>query len=82
MDTAIASVLCVAIVGLSAPVTAAIVKLIPRRKGNNSNPGFCTKHASVITEVETLKALSEERQITTIDRLERIEKKLDSLLTR
>ncbi len=77
MDTAIASVLCVAIVGLSAPITVAVVKLVPRRRGHN--PGFCTSHANVVAEVETLKAISEERQTTILHRLERIEEKLDKL---
>lgn len=77
MDVALASVLCVAIVGLSAPATAAIVKLVPRRRGHNS--GFCTSHTTVMAEVETLKAVSEERQTTILHRLERIEEKLDKL---
>ena len=81
MDSAIASVLCVAIVGLAAPITVAIVKLVPRRKGNNPghNPGFCTKHADIVAEVETLKALSKERQNTILDRFDRLETILDDL---
>lgn len=80
MDAATASVVTVGIVGVSAPVTAAIVKLVrPRsRRLDGNGVGYCDRIGPLEGRVGTAEALSEERQRMILERLDRIEAKLDN----
>jgi len=78
VDAATASV---AVAGL-ATVAVAVIKFVPTRqpKSRHGSNGvaYCDKIGPVEGAIDTLRALSEERQQEIVRRLERIEQKLDN----